>query len=246
MQDKPVARSVSQKRGALVRSRHSALCILHCAFCILPTAFRLLPTAICLLLFAYCLLPTANAQTTGGVKGKVRALNGQGIAGATIIARQNGEDKKSVKTGDKGEFVLVGIEPGVYNFVFDAKGYASGVRFNVTVKKGQIKDLGDRLILSVDQGTMVIVHGSVFFKDGRSVPGAKVEYSRVRSDGSLQKIGDTITNYTGEFGFRQREGAAKIRITAKYKDATASKDLDVNSAAIYNVAISLDVLRDDK
>ncbi len=185
---------------------------------------------------------TAKAQETGGVKGKVRSSNDSPIAGATITARQNGVDKKSVRSGGKGEFVLDGLTPGVYNFVFDASGYATGVKFNVNVKKGKITDLGDNLRLTVDQGTMVIVRGSVFFKDGRSVPGARVEYARVRSDGSLQKIGETVASYDGEFGFRQREGAAKLRITVRYKDAVATKDLDVDSAQIYRIAISLDVL----
>ncbi len=206
------------------------------------TSTRYIPIVALLTLCVSCLLSPALAQSTGGVKGKVRALNGNAIAGATITARQNGEDKRSVKSGEKGDFVLDGLTPGVYNFVFDAKGYSAGVRFNINVKKGKPTDLGDRLILSVDQGTMVIVQGSVFFKNGYAVSGAKVEYSRVREDGSLQKIGDTESNYAGEFGFRQREGHAKLRITAKYKDATATKDLDVDSAQIYHIAISLDIL----
>ena len=203
---------------------------------------RYIPIAVVLLFTAYGSLLTASAQTTGGVKGKVRALNGSPIAGATITARQNGEDKRSIKSGEKGDFVLDGLTPGVYNFVFDAKGYSTGVRFNINVKKGKPTDLGDRLILSVDRGTMMIVQGSVFFKDGHSVSGAKVEYYSVLADGSVTKLGETETNYIGEFGFRRRIDAPKLRITAKYKGAVATKDLSNDGPQIYNVAILLDIL----
>lgn len=203
----------------------------------------LLLTALCLLVSAGCLTPTAYGQSTGGIKGTVRALNGLGLAGAIVTARQNGVDGKSTKANVKGQFVLDGLEPGIYNFVFDAKGYTAGVRSGVEIKQGKIKDMGDRLILSIDQGTQVIVRGSVFYKEGTSASFVEVEVHEVRSDGSLRFIGKVETNYMGEFGFRQPEGAAKLRFIAKYKDGVGTKDLDVDSAMIYHVAVSLNVSR---
>lgn len=207
---------------------------------------RLLPTAFCLLLSALAFLPTAHAQTTGGVKGKVRNMRGESVAGATVTARQNGRDLRSVKSGNKGEFVLTGLDSGVYNIVFDARGYSSGVKYGVEVKQNKTVDLGERLILQVDKGTQVIIQGSVFFKDGTSVSAAEVKVERVNSDGSTKKLGTLYTNISGEFTFRQPEGAAKFRITAKYKDTTASKEIEVDSAAIYRLAISLDISRQQK
>lgn len=193
---------------------------------------------------AYCLLPTAYSQGLGGVKGKVKAMNGSSIAGATIVARQNGKDLRSATANSKGEFVLSGLDAGVYNFVFDAKGYATGVKYNVEIKD-KIKDLGGNLILMVDRGSRVIIQGSVFFKDGTSVGGAKIEIEKV-TDGSPRKIASGYTSYSGEFSFSQPEGATKYRVTATYKGSTASKDIDVTSAAIYRMAISLEINRTEK
>lgn len=187
---------------------------------------------------------SALAQDTGGVKGKVRTTKGDGIASATVTARQNGEDLKSVTADANGEFVLEGLKPGNYNLVFSKSGYGSGVLYNVEVKKKQTRDLGGRLILTVDQGTQVIIKGSVFAPDGRSVGGAEIKIERVSSDGSTKKVGSSTASYSGEFTFRFPEaGAAKYRITASIKDATASKEVEVDSAAIYRLAITLDAKR---
>lgn len=183
------------------------------------------------------------AQSTGGVKGKVRNTRGSGIAGATVSARQKGVDVKTTTANSKGEFFLDGLEAGRYNLAFDAPGYSMGVMYNVEIQKKKISDLGDRLILSPDQGTQVIVKGSVFFKEGVSVPGAKVEIESVGGDGSTKKLGSGFTSESGEFTFRQPQGKAKLRVTANYKGVSASKEVEVEEPAIYRLAISLDISR---
>lgn len=187
----------------------------------------------------------AFAQETGGVKGKIRAANGDAIAGVSVTARQQGVDVKTVKADGDGKFVLGGLQTGVYNIVFDKNGYNTGIKYNVEVKKNSTKDLGDRLILVVDQGTQVIVKGSVFNQDGRSVTGARVDIERVLSDGSTKKIRSAYTNISGEFTFRFPEGAATYRVTATAKDSKASKEVEVSSAAIYRLAISLKVEKEE-
>lgn len=191
------------------------------------------------LLFAF----TAFGQT-GGVKGRVRAMNGGAIANATITARQNGEDKRSTHSDSKGNFELSGLEPGVYSFVFDAPGYASGLKSSIAVRNGKTTDLGDNLRLMVDRGSLVIVQGAVFYKSGTSVAGAKVEVEEVNADGTTRKLANVFTNYQGEFSYRRPPGAARLRFTAKYHDTTAVKDIDVDNAEIYRLAISLPVDRD--
>ncbi len=183
----------------------------------------------------------ALAQETGGVKGKVRTTKGEGIASATITARQKDEDLKSVKSDAKGNFVLEGLKAGNYNLVFSKDGYSSGVLYNIEVKKKRIGDLGERLVLTVDQGTQVIIKGSVFAPDGRSVGGAEIKVERIATDGSIKKVGSSIASYSGEFTFRFSEGAAKYRITAAMKGATASKEVEVTNAAIYRLAITLEM-----
>jgi hypothetical protein len=184
------------------------------------------------------------AQDTGGIKGKVRTTRGDGISGVTVTARQNGEDVKTITSDDSGKFLLSNLKAGNYNIVFTKNGYSSGLKYDVEVKKGKIGDLGDRLILTVDQGSQVIVKGSVFNENGRSIPAVEVKIEKILENGSFQKIGNVYTDVSGEFTFRQPEGAAKFRITASAKDSKASKEIEVSSAAIYRLAITLKVVPD--
>lgn len=200
--------------------------------------FKLITIAASILLLS---IYSVSAQT--GAKGKVRNLRDEGIPNATISARQKGVDLKSVKSDAKGNFVLDGLEPGIYNLAFEARGYAAAVQYNVEIKKGKIRDLGDRLILMVDRGSRVIVKGSVFFKDGFIAAGAKVTVERVNGDGSVKKLGEALSNNEGEFSFSQPEGNAKLRLTAILKDGKAVKDIDVDSAMVYRTALNLDVDR---
>jgi len=188
----------------------------------------------------------ASAQETGGIKGKIRTMSGNGIGGANVVVRQDGEDVKSANADGKGSFVIDGLKAGLYNLVFDAKGYSSGILYNVEVKKKKFRDLGDRLMLSADQGTQVIIKGSVFFKEGTSITAARVDLIEIKSDGSERKIASSETNISGEFTFRRPPGNAKLRITAKFNGVTGAKDIDVDEAAIYRLAITLDTSRTEK
>jgi len=182
----------------------------------------------------------AFAQEKSGLKGKVRSVKGGGIASASITLRQNGEDIKSTTADSDGNFVFDNLKPGNYNLVFSKSGFSSGVLYNVEVKKKGIRDLGDRLILNVDQGTLVFIKGSVFAADGRSFSGAEVKVEKILSDGSLKKVGSGVSNYSGEFTFKFDEGAAKYRVTATAKGMSATKEVEVDIAAIYRLALNLD------
>lgn len=188
---------------------------------------------------------SAGAQSTGGVKGKVKNMNGDGIAGAEVTARQDGKDVRSTTADRKGSFRLDGLPEGTYNIIFEAPGYSSGAKFGVEIQSGKIRDLGERLILTVDRGTLVLVQGSVFYKDGTSVAGAKVQIDEIRSDGSKRSLGSASTSLSGEFTFRRKEGPARLRITASYKGTSAVKEVEVDSAAIYRVALTLDFTREN-
>lgn len=179
------------------------------------------------------------AQSTGSVKGKVKNLSGDGIGGTIVTARLSGKDVKSTTSSKNGNFVLDGLEPGTYNIVFDKRGYSASVKYNVEVTGGKTLDLGDRLYLSVDRGTQVIVNGSVYYKDGTSLAGAKVVIERINADGSTRKMGTGSTSESGEFTFRQAEGKATFRITVSHKGVSGSKDVEVDTAAIYRLSIIL-------
>lgn len=197
------------------------------------------------LLSALCFLPSVYAQ--GGIKGKVRNTKGGAISGATVTAKLGTKEVKTVTSDSKGYFMMQGLDAGTYNVVFDADGYAAGVKFGVEIRDGNVRDLGDRLILSADQGDQVIIKGSVFFREGTSVPAAKVEIERINGDGSTKSLGNVYTNISGEFTFRPPPGTTKVRVTAKYKGVSGSKEIsEIVNAGIYRTAITLDVSRADK
>jgi hypothetical protein len=197
------------------------------------------------LLTVVCLASAVGAQSTGGVKGKVRNFNGDGIAGATITARQNQADAGTARAGRNGEFVLEGLQPGLYTFVVEAKGYAAGVKYDVEIKPGKMRDLGGNLILEADRGRQVIIRGSVFYKDGTSVPACDVEVGVV--EGASSRILTTLTtDYSGAFSYLRPEGKATYRFTSKCHGVTANRDVTVDSAAIYNTSVLLPINRTEK
>ncbi len=190
-------------------------------------------------------LSAAVFAQVGGLRGKVRTNSGQGIADAVVTITSGGKDIKSARSDSMGTFLINGVDPGTYTLRVEAKGYASGTLFGVEIKN-KVKDLGDKLFLTVDQGSQVILRGSVFFKEGTSVTRAKVELEKVVADGKGEKIGSTETSVSGEFVFRLPPGAAIYRVTAKYKDVRGVKEISVENPAVYRLAVSLDLSREDR
>jgi hypothetical protein len=186
------------------------------------------------------------AQNTGGLKGTIRTVKGAGIPDATITVKKKGVGVRSVRSDSKGGFLVESLDEGLYNLVFEAAGYSTATLYNVEVKKKKVRELSDRLILTSDQGTQVIIKGSVFDKYGRSLTAAEIKLEKIDSNGAARKIGTGMSTVSGEFTFRQPEGTAKFRVTASYKGVTGSKEIEVDSAAIYRLAISLEVSRDGK
>lgn len=183
----------------------------------------------------------ALAQNTGGAKGKVRTEGGDGLLGATVTARQEGNDIKSAKTDSKGNFELKGLKPGLYNFVFERNGYSTGVKYNIEIKKDKDVNLGDRLVLTVDKGTQVIINGSVYNQAGFGIYGAKIEIEKILADGKTKKISSGYSSEFGEFNFRFSEGTARLRVTASAKGVSASKEVQVDNPAVYRLAITLEM-----
>lgn len=198
-----------------------------------------------ILLITACFLisTVAVCAQTGGLKGTVRNPKNAAIVGATVTVRQDGKDLKTATTDRKGNFEIRNLAAGKYNLVFEGEGYGSALLADVEVKKDKIRELPDKLVLTVDQGTLIIIKGSVFNQDGRSVTGAVIVCEKVNEDGSFSKVGNSYTSITGEFTFRQPVGAKHYRLTAKLKDATASKEIEVESAAIYRLAITLELTK---
>ena len=174
----------------------------------------------------------------GGIKGKVRVEVGS-PGGVTVVVRKGEREINHVTTDKNGEFVINGLPAGVYGLTFRKPGLSIGTIENIEVKAGKIRTLGDRLVLTIDEGSIAFIRGSVFNGDGRSVPNAEVELAKVNDDGSAKKIDGRLTTETGSFVFRLSPEPAKYRLTLKSKTSEpVSKDVEIDGAAVYRVALS--------
>ncbi len=192
-------------------------------------------TAIVLVLLSFSCF--AQDKTTGAIKGKVHVEKGS-PAGVAVILRQGEREVTRTTTDKKGEFVLAHITPGVYGVTLRKPGLSVGSLEDIEVKGGKTRALGDRLVLAVDEGSIAFIRGSVFTEAGRSVPGVRVDLAIV-AENSTQKIDFRITGETGEFVFRLPPDAAKYRLTLRADGIEpASKDVEVDSAAVYRVAFT--------
>ena len=188
-----------------------------------------------LLLSVACL---AQDKATGAIKGKVRVEQGS-PGGVAVILLDGDREVTRAATDKKGEFTLAHIVPGVYGVKFRKPGLSVGSIDGLEVKAGKTRALHD-LVLGIDEGSIAFLRGSVFTESGRSVPGVRIELARIVAEDSLQKIDARVTGETGEFVFRLPPERAKYRVTAKADGAqVVSKDVEIDSAAVYRVALTL-------
>jgi Carboxypeptidase regulatory-like domain len=193
--------------------------------------------AISVLLLLSC-TGLAQDKTTGAIKGKVRVEKGS-PAGVAVILRQGEREVTRTATDKKGDFVLARITPGVYGVTLRKPGLSVGSIEPVEVIAGKTRTLGDHLVLAIDEGSIAFIRGSVFTEGGRSVPGVRVELARIVDANSIQKIDFRITGETGEFVFRLPPETAKYRLTMKAEGVeSATRDVEVESAAVYRVAFT--------
>lgn len=181
----------------------------------------------------------AQNKTTGSIKGRVRVESGT-PSEVAVIVRQGEQEITQGVTNSKGEFTINGLQPGLYSVTFRKPGLSVGTINDVEVRAGKMRTLGDRLILTVDEGSIAFLRGSVFDPSGRSVRGARVELARIEPDGRLKKLGDRVTTETGQFAFRLPPEKAKYRVTAKAGGAEdATQEITIDDAVVYRVALTL-------
>lgn len=177
-------------------------------------------------------------KTLGAIKGKVRVETGT-PGGVTVVVRRGDKEVTRSTTDKSGEFLVSRLTPGIYGLTFRKTGLSIGTIEDVEVKAGKTRSLGDRLILTIDEGSIAFLSGSVFTADGRSVPNAKVELLRILEDGTTKKIDGRITTETGSFKFRLGPEPAKYRVSVKTPGEPVTKDVEIDGAAVYRVALSL-------
>src|SRR6266403_2147192 len=193
---------------------------------------------LCILMIA-ALQGIAQEKSTGGFKGKVRVEVGT-PAGVTVVVRQGEREVGRVVTDKGGEFAVNRLKPGLYGVTLRKPGLSVGTIENIEIKAGKTRSLGDRLILTIDEGSIAFIRGSVFDAAGRSAPNVHVELARIEANGNVKKIDGRVSNEIGAFVFRLTPDVAKYRVTATAKSAEpVSKDVEIDGAAIYRVALTI-------
>ena len=181
----------------------------------------------------------AQNKTLGAIKGKVRVETGTPAGVVVVVRRGETEITRSTTTKD-GDFLVSKLTPGIYGLTFRKPGLSIGSIEDVEVKAGKTRSLGDRLILTIDEGSIAFLSGSVFNADGRSVANAKVDLLRILEDGTTRKIDGRVTTETGSFKFRLSPEAGKYRVSVKPDGAEpVTKDVEIDGAAVYRVALNL-------
>jgi RNase P/RNase MRP subunit p29 len=181
----------------------------------------------------------AQDRSTGGIKGKVRVETGT-PAGVAVIVRQGEREVARGLTDKKGEFLISRLTPGRYGVTLRKAGLSVGSIEDIEVKSGKTRSLGDRLVLSIDEGSIAFIRGSIFNQDDRSVPNVRIELAKIEQDGTVRKIDGRVTNEIGAFVFRLSPDPAKYRITAKPNGGDpVSKDIEIDGAAVYRLALSV-------
>jgi len=179
-------------------------------------------------------------RTTGSIKGKVKTESGAAAQGVSVIARQNDREVATVATDRRGHFEVTGLTAGRYSLTFRKTGLSVAEIKEFEVVAGKSRALGHDLVLPLDEGSLIFVKGGVFTEEGRIIRGAQVELARVEADGKIKKIDGRVTNAAGEFSFRMPVETARYRVTARMDGmVSSSKDVEVEGAAVYRVALSL-------
>ncbi|HEX6045152.1 MAG TPA: carboxypeptidase-like regulatory domain-containing protein [Pyrinomonadaceae bacterium] len=178
-------------------------------------------------------------KSLGTIKGKVRVETGT-PAGVSVVVRRGEKEVTRVETQKNGDFMVSRLTPGIYGLTFRKPGLSIGTIEDIEVKAGKTRSLGDRLVLTIDEGSIAFLSGAVFNAGGRSVPNAKVELERILDDGTTKKIDGRLTTETGSFKFRLSPDPAKYRVSVKLEGAEpVTKDVEVDGAAVYRVALNL-------
>jgi len=178
-------------------------------------------------------------KSLGAIKGKVRVETGT-PAGVTVVVRRGDTEVTRSTTDKNGDFLVSKLTPGKYGVTFRKPGLSIGSLEDIEVKAGKTRSLGDRLVLTIDEGSIAFLSGSVFNAAGRSVANAKVELSRILEDGSTKKIDSRITTETGSFKFRLSPDAGKYRVSVKPDGfEPVTKDVEIDGAAVYRVALNI-------
>jgi hypothetical protein len=190
-----------------------------------------------LLIAMFCVI--SSAQVTG-VKGKVKTGKGKGLPGVSVTVSKEGLQVKQEETNEKGEFLIEGLDEGIYSFTFEKEGFDGGILKRMQVLKGQLRNLGDNIVLHVsDNSIYVILRASVFDQDGMAIRGAKVEITKT---GDNKRISTLYTNDAGEVSLRLPDQNSTFKFTAYFGNAEpVSGETKVEGTGMYHKSLTIKI-----
>ncbi len=98
-----------------------------------------------------------NGQTaTGTLRGQVIDPSGGGIAGATVLATNNGGDSKGAMTGKDGTYEIKELPPGTYDIQATAPGFALFKKTGVPIATGQVAHLEVKMTIQAQQERVLV------------------------------------------------------------------------------------------
>ncbi|HEX8175819.1 MAG TPA: carboxypeptidase regulatory-like domain-containing protein [Pyrinomonadaceae bacterium] len=131
---------------------------------------RLIPL---LLLFSVAAVSFAQAPT-GTLRGRVRDELGGLILGAKVSAIDAKGAERSVQTTERGEFVLDGLEPGLYHLRVSASGFALYEDASVRVAAGRAQTLDIQLRVEMKNEEVAVGTGEQLSTDAENNRSATV------------------------------------------------------------------------
>ena len=101
--------------------------------------------SVMILLSLLVLAVQGYAQTiTGSMSGRIVDQQGSAVPNATITAKEPSRNTtNTVKTNDQGDFLIAGLQPGVYNIAVEAAGFKRLERKNSTLDAASKLSMGD-------------------------------------------------------------------------------------------------------
>src|SRR2546425_734589 len=102
-----------------------------------------------LLIAVFFCAVTAQAQVTGTIKGQVVDPQGAVIPGATLTLRSpEVQGRKTVVTDAEGNYVFLGLPPGIYQLEVKQTGFQTIAQSDVNLRAGQTLTLDLKLTVS--------------------------------------------------------------------------------------------------
>ena len=114
-------------------------------------ALRFARLAVVILVVVAAAALSAQAQSTGTLRGQVADPSGAVVPNATVAILQSGGPTHSARTNNNGNYEIGNLPPGNYTVTANAQGFTVFVQNDVAVNAGQVAQFNIALEIQVEQ-----------------------------------------------------------------------------------------------